>query len=54
MAQHKLGKKDDAKTNLGRLREIMKRPQWVKDAEAAGFLREAEELIEGKASEKGH
>jgi hypothetical protein len=28
----------------------MKQPRWAKDAEAAGFLREAKELIEGKAS----
>jgi hypothetical protein len=48
MTQHQLGKKDEAKATLGRLREILKRPVWAINAEDAGFLREAEELIEGK------
>jgi WD40 repeat protein/serine/threonine protein kinase len=52
MAQHQLGKKDEAKSTLGRLREAMKQPRWAKDAESAGFLREAEDLIEGKAVSK--
>jgi hypothetical protein len=52
MAQHQLGKKDEAKATLGRLREIMKHPSWAKNTESAGFLREAEELIEGKAGGK--
>jgi hypothetical protein len=26
----------------------MRQPQWTKDAEARGFLREAEELLGGK------
>ena len=53
MAQHQLGKKDEAKATFGRLREVMKQPRWTQDAESVGFLREAEELIEGKASSKG-
>jgi Flp pilus assembly protein TadD len=53
MARHQLGNKDEAKATLGRLRETMKQPYWMKDAEAVGFLREAEELIEGKAAGKG-
>jgi tetratricopeptide (TPR) repeat protein len=52
MAQQQLGKKDEAKATLGRLREVMKQPNRAKDAEAVGFLREAEELIEGKAGGK--
>jgi WD40 repeat protein len=52
MARHQLSKKDEAKATLGRLREVMKQPRWAKDAEVAGFLREAEELIEGKAADK--
>jgi hypothetical protein len=52
MAQHQLGKKDEAKATLARLREVMKQPRWAKDAEAQSFLREAEELIEGKPTEK--
>ena len=52
MAQDKLRKNDEAQATLGRLREVMKQPRWAKDAEAQDFLREAEELIEGKATEK--
>jgi WD40 repeat protein/tRNA A-37 threonylcarbamoyl transferase component Bud32 len=54
MAQHQLGKKAEANATLGRLREAMKQRLWAKDAEAQDFLREAEELIEGKrAGRKG-
>ncbi|HTU17808.1 MAG TPA: protein kinase, partial [Gemmataceae bacterium] len=52
MTQHQLGKKDEAKATLGRLRKIMKQPRSAQDAESASFLREAEELIEGKAAGK--
>jgi WD40 repeat protein/tRNA A-37 threonylcarbamoyl transferase component Bud32 len=52
MTQHQLGKKDEAKAMLGRLREVMKQPRWKQNAEAVGFLREAQELIEGKAEGK--
>jgi hypothetical protein len=52
MTRHRLGQKEDAKATLARLREIMQQPRWTKDAEAQGFLREAEELIEGRAADK--
>jgi tetratricopeptide (TPR) repeat protein len=53
MTQHQLGKKSEAKATLDRLRQVMK-PYWTtQDTEWAGFLREAEELIEGKAAGKG-
>jgi hypothetical protein len=52
MAQHQLGKKDEAKVMLGRLREVMKQPRWANNAEAKGFLREAEELIDRKPASK--
>jgi hypothetical protein len=52
MAQRKLGKEDDAKATLGVLRKVMKQARWANDAEAQGFLREAEELIEGKPADK--
>jgi hypothetical protein len=52
MTQHQLGKKDEAKATLGRLREVMKQPRWTKDAESMSLLREVEELIEGKAADK--
>jgi WD40 repeat protein/predicted Ser/Thr protein kinase len=48
MAQHQLGKRDEATAILGRLLDVMKQRRWAKDAEARGFLREAEELIGGK------
>ena len=48
MARHQLGKKDEAKATLARLREVLKQPGWAKQAESQVFLREAEELIEGK------
>jgi uncharacterized protein with WD repeat len=53
MTQHQLGKKDEAKATLDRLRRAMKQPRWAQDAEFASFLREADELIEGKAAGKG-
>jgi hypothetical protein len=52
MTQHQLGKKDQAKATLGRLRKGMKQTRWAGDTEAVSFLREAEELIEGKAENK--
>jgi WD40 repeat protein len=52
MTQHQLGKKDEAKATLARLREVMKQPRWAQNAEAQGFLREAEQLIEGKVADQ--
>jgi WD40 repeat protein len=49
MAQHQLGRKEQAQATFGRLRDaLMKQPFWAKDAEAPGFLREAEALLQGK------
>jgi tetratricopeptide (TPR) repeat protein len=52
MAQHQLGHKKEAQATLARLREVMKQPSWAKNEEFSGFLHEAEELIEGKPSDK--
>jgi WD40 repeat protein len=52
MTQHQLGKKNEAKATLGRLRDARKKPRWAEDNWWTGFLREAEELIEGKAGDK--
>jgi WD40 repeat protein/serine/threonine protein kinase len=49
MARHQVGKQDEAKATLSRLRKLMSQPSWAADAQARGFLREAQELIEGKA-----
>lgn len=48
MAQHQLGQKDEARTSLARLRQVLKLPAWAGDAVVAGFLGEAEKLVEGK------
>jgi WD40 repeat protein/tRNA A-37 threonylcarbamoyl transferase component Bud32 len=48
MSQHQLGRKEEAQATLRRLREAMKKESWTQDAEAQGFLREAEALLQGK------
>jgi DNA-binding beta-propeller fold protein YncE/tRNA A-37 threonylcarbamoyl transferase component Bud32 len=45
MAQHHLGQKEQAQATFARLREVMKQPRWTKNAEAQGFLREAEAVL---------
>jgi tetratricopeptide (TPR) repeat protein len=45
MAQQQLGHAKEAQAELHLLRERMKDPRWAKDAQAQGFLREAEELL---------
>ena len=42
----------DAKAMHQRLREAVKDPRWSKDQEALGILKEARELIAGKAGEE--
>jgi hypothetical protein len=51
MAQYRLGHKEQAQATLARLRDAMQKPEWAGNAEAQGFLREAEALIEGKEPE---
>jgi WD40 repeat protein/tetratricopeptide (TPR) repeat protein len=46
MANHQLGKADNAAKHLESLRTLMKSSKWAKDAEAIAFLREAERLID--------
>jgi hypothetical protein len=45
MAQHQLGQKEQAQATLARLRDAMKNPTWAKNADAQGFLREAEACL---------
>jgi tetratricopeptide (TPR) repeat protein len=45
MAHQQLGHAKEAEAGLQLLRERMKDPRWAQDAQAAGFLREAEELL---------
>jgi hypothetical protein len=47
MAYHQLGQKDKAADYLTRLRELLEDARWAKDEEAQGYLREAEELVDG-------
>jgi hypothetical protein len=51
MAQHQLGQKERAQATFLRLREIMKQPRWAEDAEAQGFLREAQEVLKTKPAD---
>ena len=50
MALHQLGRTDEAKAALERLRTLMQDPNRAYNEESQGFLREAEALIEGKPS----
>jgi tetratricopeptide (TPR) repeat protein len=45
MAHQQLGHSKEADAKLQLLREQMKAPRWAQDAQALGFLREAEELL---------
>jgi len=51
MAHHQVGHKEQARAILARLRDVMKQKTWAKRAEAQGFLREANALIEGKPAD---
>ena len=45
MTYHAFGQKEKAEAFLGRLRNTMKQSRWARDAEARGFLQEAETLL---------
>jgi len=47
MAQQRLGHKEQAQATIAGLRKIVQQPEWIKDEEAQGFLREAEILLGG-------
>jgi WD40 repeat protein/predicted Ser/Thr protein kinase len=46
MAEQQLGHKEEARTALARLREVLQRPEWAEHEESRAFLREAEALVE--------
>lgn len=50
MARHQLGDYEGALALLGRLQQAMHLPPWQQDAEAGGFLREAQNLIGAKVT----
>jgi hypothetical protein len=52
MAQFKLGRAEEARASLTRLKELMAEPVHRNDAESQGFLREAEALIEAPGGGK--
>ncbi len=52
MTQQHLGHAKEAQAELQRLRERMKDPRWTQDAQAQGFLKEAEALL-GKPAAPG-
>jgi tetratricopeptide (TPR) repeat protein len=54
MALYRLDKRREAEATLQRLREVVHSPQWVKQEEALGFLREAEEVAAGQAAGANH
>jgi eukaryotic-like serine/threonine-protein kinase len=45
MAHHQLGEREQAQTDLARLREILDQPHWAKDAETLDLVHEAQALI---------
>jgi WD40 repeat protein len=47
MSQYRLDRKQEARSTLGQLREVMRNQRWANDDESASFLDEANELIEG-------
>jgi WD40 repeat protein/tRNA A-37 threonylcarbamoyl transferase component Bud32 len=53
MAQHQLGRHDEARATLRRLRELMQEPKWKGDEETEAALREAEELLQEPAEKPG-
>ena len=48
MALHKLGRSEEAKVTLDRLRTLLKDERFAQDEEAKALLAEAEKLIEGE------
>jgi hypothetical protein len=45
MAHHRLRQREQARTDLARLRELLNQPRWAKNAEALDLMHEAEALI---------
>jgi Flp pilus assembly protein TadD len=45
MGHHRLGQREQARTELARLRELLNQPRWAKNAEALDLMHEAEALI---------
>jgi tetratricopeptide (TPR) repeat protein len=51
LTQYRLGQKEEAQAQLARLRECLKLPQWARDETARDFLREAESVLGGNATD---
>jgi Flp pilus assembly protein TadD len=50
MTQHHLGRTDEARQLLGRLRELLEQDRWRNDAELQRLLRDASATIEQESS----
>src|SRR5262249_32622709 len=51
MAQFQVGRTEQARSTLARLRELQSKPPWSTNAETASFLREAAALIQDKPAQ---
>jgi WD40 repeat protein len=51
MAYNQLGQNERARATLERLHEVMKNPAWMSGGYQQPFLRQAEEMIQGKVSD---
>jgi eukaryotic-like serine/threonine-protein kinase len=52
LAQHQLGREEEARAALVRLREILKRPEWINDAMAQTLLNEVAEGVNVNGQER--
>ncbi len=52
MAEFRLGREEQAKSTLARLRNITSKPEWEQDDDALKLVQEAEEVIEAKFAEE--
>jgi eukaryotic-like serine/threonine-protein kinase len=50
MSQYQMHNKDQAKSSLDQLRETLQKPNWARNVEAQGLLKEAEALLAGWAT----
>ncbi len=51
MSLFRLDKKEEAQATLQRLQAVMRKPSWAKQSESRDFLREAEGVIAGRATD---
>jgi hypothetical protein len=54
LTQHRLGKQEEARTTLRRLRGVVNQPEWVRQVTAQAVLRELEALEQDLAFPADH